>query len=229
MHGDFWHLVLIQFFMLFHKVVLVLLSMVAFSTTFLFVQNIQQPIRIFETSGYWRYHGEQTNCKLQCERAKKTISETGVKVTFHFLGTTYWGNSIYLMSSGLVSMSRSTKRRSWFVRSFWPPSTTWKTLSTTRVGVWSFLKTTATWNTATYWNRSCRLDVADADGENTGMTSCLPFFKLKATIWPLTSHARVSNPVNWFKDFVCQTGLFPNFRNTKTCNKFHCLVSFDWW
>ena len=39
-------------FMLFHVVVLVLLSMVAFSTTFLSVQTIQQQIRIFEISVY---------------------------------------------------------------------------------------------------------------------------------------------------------------------------------
>ena len=40
MQGHFWRLFLIQFFMLFHKVVSDLLSMVAFSTTFLLVKTI---------------------------------------------------------------------------------------------------------------------------------------------------------------------------------------------
>ena len=33
--------------------------MVAFSTIFLLVKIIQQPIRIFDISGYWSCHGEQ--------------------------------------------------------------------------------------------------------------------------------------------------------------------------
>ena len=48
MQGHFWHLFLAQFFMLFHMVALVLLSMVAFLTIFLLAENLQQPIKILE-------------------------------------------------------------------------------------------------------------------------------------------------------------------------------------
>ena len=45
--------------MLFHVVPSDLFSMVAFSTMFLLVEVIQQPIRIIEIGGYWSCHGEQ--------------------------------------------------------------------------------------------------------------------------------------------------------------------------
>ena len=47
---------------LFHMVVSVFLSMAAFSTTFLLVKILQQPIRIFEINGYWSCHGEENAC-----------------------------------------------------------------------------------------------------------------------------------------------------------------------
>ena len=40
-------------------VALVLLFMVAFLTIFFLAENLQQPIRVFEISGYWSCHGEQ--------------------------------------------------------------------------------------------------------------------------------------------------------------------------
>ena len=52
MQGHFWHLFLTQLIMLFHMVALVLLSIVAFSTTFWLVEILQQPIRFFEMSGF---------------------------------------------------------------------------------------------------------------------------------------------------------------------------------
>ena len=48
MQGHFWNQFLAQFFMPFHMVALVLLSMVAFLTIFLLAENLQQPIRVFE-------------------------------------------------------------------------------------------------------------------------------------------------------------------------------------
>ena len=84
MQGHFWHIFLIQFFMLFHKVVSVFLSMVAFSTTFLLVQTIQQPIRIFEISGYWSYHGEQ-NAGYHVKEHRKLYQKQVSKVTLHFV------------------------------------------------------------------------------------------------------------------------------------------------
>ena len=47
MKTHLWHHFLIQFFMLFHMVASVLLSMVAFSTILWLVKILQQPIRIF--------------------------------------------------------------------------------------------------------------------------------------------------------------------------------------
>ena len=70
--------------MLFHKVVSVLLSMVAFSTTFLLVQTIQQPIRIFEISGYWSGHGEE-NASYHVKEHKKLGQKLMSKVTLHFV------------------------------------------------------------------------------------------------------------------------------------------------
>ena len=70
--------------MLFHKVVSVLLSMVAFSTTFLLVQTIQQPIRIFEISGYLSCHGEQ-NGGYHVKEHRKLYQKQVSKVTLHFV------------------------------------------------------------------------------------------------------------------------------------------------
>ena len=52
MQGHFWQLFLIHFFMLFHMVPSVLLSMAALLTIFWLVAILQQPIRFFEISGY---------------------------------------------------------------------------------------------------------------------------------------------------------------------------------
>ena len=98
MQGHFWHLFLIQFFMLFHKVVSVLLSMVAFSTTFLLVQTIQQPIRIFEISGYWSYHGEQ-NAGYHVKEHEKLYQKQVSKVTLHFV----WGHLSKKQTVGWVN------------------------------------------------------------------------------------------------------------------------------
>ena len=80
------HLFLIQFFMLFHMVASVLLSMVAFSTIFLLVKFIQQPIRIFEISGYRSCHGEE-NAGYHVKEHKKLGQKLVSKVTVHFV----WG------------------------------------------------------------------------------------------------------------------------------------------
>ena len=50
--GSLWTPVFIQFFMLFHMIPSVLLSMAAYLTIFLLVEILQQPIRLFEISGY---------------------------------------------------------------------------------------------------------------------------------------------------------------------------------
>ena len=74
------HLFLIQFFMLFHMVASVLLSMVAFPTTFLLVETLSQKLwnkRLLKLP--WR-----TKCRLPCERAYKTVSETYVKSDLAF-------------------------------------------------------------------------------------------------------------------------------------------------
>ena len=81
------HLFLIQFFMLFHMVASVLLSMVAFPTTFLLVETLQQPVRSFEISGYWSYHGEQ-NAGYHVKEHIKLYQKHMSKVTLHFV----WGH-----------------------------------------------------------------------------------------------------------------------------------------
>ena len=73
--------------MLFHMVASVLLSMVAFSTIFLLVKILQQPIRIFEISGSWSYHGEENAC-YHVKEHKKLGQKLVSKVTLHFV----WGN-----------------------------------------------------------------------------------------------------------------------------------------
>ena len=87
MQGHFWHLSLTQLFMLFHMVASVLLSMVAFSTIFLLVKILQQPIRIFEKSGYWSCHGEENAC-YHVKEHKKLGQKVVSKVTLHFV----WGH-----------------------------------------------------------------------------------------------------------------------------------------
>ena len=73
--------------MLFQMLVLVLQSMVAFSTIFLLVKILQQPIRIFEISGYWSCHGEEKAC-YHVKEHKKLGQKLVSKVTLHFV----WGN-----------------------------------------------------------------------------------------------------------------------------------------
>ena len=73
--------------MLFHMLALVLLSMVAFLTIFLLAENLQQPIRIFEISGYWSCHGEENACHHVKEH-KKLGQKVVSKVTLHFV----WGH-----------------------------------------------------------------------------------------------------------------------------------------
>ena len=57
--GHFWHMILIQLFMLFHMVASVLLSIVAFSTLLLLVKICLKPIIIFEIAGYVSCHRDQ--------------------------------------------------------------------------------------------------------------------------------------------------------------------------
>ena len=57
--------------------------MVAFSTIFLLVKIFQQPIRIFEISGYWSCHGEHI-----AKEHKKLGEKLMSKVTLHFV----WGH-----------------------------------------------------------------------------------------------------------------------------------------
>ena len=73
--------------MLFHMVALVLLCIVAFSTIFLLVEILQQPIRIFEISGYWSCHGEQ-NEDYHVKEHKKLGQKQVSNVTLHFV----WGH-----------------------------------------------------------------------------------------------------------------------------------------
>ena len=87
MQGHFWHRFLAQFFMLFHMVALVLLSMVAFLTIFLLAENLQQPIRVFEIGGYWSCHGEQ-NASYHVKEDKNLYQKMVSKVTLHFV----WGH-----------------------------------------------------------------------------------------------------------------------------------------
>ena len=78
---------LIQLFMLFHMVASVLLSMVAFQTIFLLVKIVLQPIRIFEISGYWSCHGEESAC-YHVKEHKKLGQKLVSKVSLHFV----WGH-----------------------------------------------------------------------------------------------------------------------------------------
>ena len=87
MQGHFWHRFLAQFFMLFHMVALVLLSMVAFLTIFLLAENLHQPIRVFEIGGYWSCHGEQ-NASYHVKEDKNLCQKMVLKVTLHFV----WGH-----------------------------------------------------------------------------------------------------------------------------------------
>ena len=89
MQGHFLHLCLIQNFMPFmwcFPASSVLLSMVAFSTTLLLVKILQQPIRIFEISGYWSCHGEENAC-YHVNEHKKLGHKLVSKVALHCV----WG------------------------------------------------------------------------------------------------------------------------------------------
>ena len=70
--------------MLFHVVPSVLLSMVAFSTIFLLVEVIQQPIRIVEIGGYWSCHGEQFE-GYHLKEDKNLYQNLMSKVILHFV------------------------------------------------------------------------------------------------------------------------------------------------
>ena len=61
--------------------------MVAFSTTFLLVQTIQQPIRIFEISGYQSCHREQ-NAGYHVKEHGKLYQKQVLNVTLHLV----WGH-----------------------------------------------------------------------------------------------------------------------------------------
>ena len=61
--------------------------MVAFSTIFLLVKIHQQPIKIFEISGYWSCRGEENAC-YHVKEHKKLGQKLVSKVTLHFV----WGN-----------------------------------------------------------------------------------------------------------------------------------------
>ena len=89
MQGHFCHLFLTLLFMLFPMVASVLLSMsmVAFSTIFLLVKILPQPIRIFEISGHWSCHGEQ-HTGYHVKEHKKLSQKLVSKVTLHFV----WGH-----------------------------------------------------------------------------------------------------------------------------------------
>ena len=73
--------------MLFHMVASVLLSMVAFSTLFLLVEILQQPIRIYEIGGYFSCHGDQ-NEGYPVKEHKNLYHNLLSKVTLHFV----WGH-----------------------------------------------------------------------------------------------------------------------------------------
>ena len=87
MQGHFWHMFLIQLIMLFHIVASVLLSMVAFSTIFLLVEILQQPIRILEIDGYFSCHRDQ-NEGYHVKEHKNLDEKLVSKVTLHFV----WGD-----------------------------------------------------------------------------------------------------------------------------------------
>ena len=59
----------------------------SFSTIFLLVKILQQPIRIFEISGSWSYHGEENAC-YHVKEHKKLAQKLVSKVTLHFV----WGH-----------------------------------------------------------------------------------------------------------------------------------------
>ena len=70
MQGHFWHLFLTQFFILLHMVTYILFSMAAQITAYFkesdwLLNNFQQ--------------SERAKPRVPCERASKTVSETGVK------------------------------------------------------------------------------------------------------------------------------------------------------
>ena len=84
MQGHFWHQLLTQFFMLFHMVPLVLLSMVAFSTMFcspLISGNSSSAIanQILWNEWFLKLPWKAKPRVVQCERSWKTVWETGVK------------------------------------------------------------------------------------------------------------------------------------------------------
>ena len=118
MQGHFWHMLLAQFFMLFHEVALLLLSMVAFLTIFLLAENLQQPIRVFEIGGYWSCHGEQ-NASYHVKEDKNLFQKMVSKVTLHFV----WGHlSIKQTVSSLMKQffgtTLSVKSNGWLCTTY---------------------------------------------------------------------------------------------------------------
>ena len=164
MQGNFWHLFLIQLFMLFHQVPLALLSMVAyliadwgnwlsdrehlepmrqhaaallffffvvvminpymkllshltspnicmiaFSTIFLLVKILQQPIRIFEISGFCCCHGEQ-NAGYHIKEHKICIRAWCQKWPCIFWGAVYRKNKQWdtYVTYGIVFFSSAS-------------------------------------------------------------------------------------------------------------------------
>ena len=119
MQGHFWHLFLAQFFMLFHMVALVLLSMVAFLTIFLLAENLQQPIRIFEIGGYWSCHGEQ-NASYHVKEDKNLYQKMVSKMTLHF----GWGHlsrkqTVMEARSQNFTSKKTSRKKVWLLSASW--------------------------------------------------------------------------------------------------------------
>ena len=67
-HWLWWHQFLTQFFMLFHMIPLVLLSIVAFSTMFLLVEILQQPMNQILRNEWFLKLPWKANPRVPCER-----------------------------------------------------------------------------------------------------------------------------------------------------------------
>ena len=58
--------------------------MVAFSTTFILVQTIHQPVRMFDITGYWSCYGEQ-NASYHVKEQRKLYQTQVSKATLYFV------------------------------------------------------------------------------------------------------------------------------------------------
>ena len=84
MQGHFWHMFLIQFFMLFHMVACILFSMVALLTAY-FKDSYWLLKKINQSKNGWKsYHGEQNQGYHEKEH-KKLIQKLVSKMTLHFV------------------------------------------------------------------------------------------------------------------------------------------------